>query len=245
MSRRNSAHSCAASVLFGLRRRTGLWSCSTAQAMTFVLPLPVTPSRTCWVSPDWTPLTDCAMASGWSPAGLKGASTRKREATGRLILRRTDVRKGSRFSQVLAGARVFYIFRPGFFLNLRRCNGAQGNQLRSRRVVRHGPRGIDRSQRHGRGAGARSVPRQELNSGAAGDGNHLPRLRSHRRPPADPVAAQAFGGELPCRVRELHLRVDRFPACAFPRALANLRQRPVCLLAVCRLPAPLLLAACP
>src|SRR5713226_2245562 len=62
--------------------------------MTFVLPLPVTPSRTCWVSPDWTPLTSCSMASGWSPAGLKGASTRKREVTGHLILRRTDVRKG-------------------------------------------------------------------------------------------------------------------------------------------------------
>src|SRR5713226_8718963 len=61
--------------------------------MTFVLPLPVTPSRTCWVSPDWTPLTSCSMASGWSPAGLKGASTRKREVTGHLIRRRTDVRK--------------------------------------------------------------------------------------------------------------------------------------------------------
>src|SRR5712691_5204934 len=61
--------------------------------MTFVLPLPVTPSRTCWVSPDCTPLTSCSIASGWSPAGLKGASTRKREVTGHLILRRTDVRR--------------------------------------------------------------------------------------------------------------------------------------------------------
>src|SRR5260370_802011 len=160
--------------------------------MTFVLPLPVTPRRTCWVSPDWTPLTSCSMASGWSPAGLKGASTRKREVTGHLILKRTDVRNGTGFSQVLAATRVFYLFRPAFFLDLRRCNGAQGNQLRSRRVVRHRPRGIDRGQRHGRGAGARSVPRQELNSGAAGDGSHLPRFRSHPRPLAGPVGTPAF-----------------------------------------------------
>src|SRR5258707_3414225 len=61
--------------------------------MTFVLPLPVTPSRTCWDRPSRTPATSCSMASGWSPAGLKGASTLKVEGTGTLILGRTDVRK--------------------------------------------------------------------------------------------------------------------------------------------------------
>src|SRR5260370_42115365 len=45
--------------------------------MTLVLPLPVTPARTCWDRPERTPSTSWAMACGWSPAGLKGASTRK------------------------------------------------------------------------------------------------------------------------------------------------------------------------
>src|SRR5260370_11756901 len=184
--------------------------------MTFVVPLPVTPSRTCWVSPDWTPLTSCAMASGWSPAGLKGASTRKGEVTRHLILRRTDVRKGSWFSRVLAAIRVFYLSRPAFFLDLRRCNGAQGNQLRSRRVVRHRPRGIDGRQRHGRSAGARSVPRQELNSGATGDGGHLPRVRSPRRPSADPGGAHALWCGLPHRALWLPRMVGEPPADAFP-----------------------------
>src|SRR6185295_15347282 len=60
--------------------------------MTLVLPLPVTPRRTCWERPERTPATSCSMASGWSPAGLKGASTLKVEGTGQLILSRTDVR---------------------------------------------------------------------------------------------------------------------------------------------------------
>ncbi|HEV1991453.1 MAG TPA: CsbD family protein, partial [Candidatus Dormibacteraeota bacterium] len=47
----------------------------------------------CWLSPERTPSTSCSIASGWSPAGLKGASTRKLEVTGHLILRRTDVRR--------------------------------------------------------------------------------------------------------------------------------------------------------
>src|SRR5881628_2356878 len=76
--RRNSAHSWAARVLLGLRTRTGRCSSSTTQDMTFVLPLPVTPARTCWVRPAWTPSTSWAIACGWSPAGRKGASTRKR-----------------------------------------------------------------------------------------------------------------------------------------------------------------------
>src|ERR1700682_4724025 len=101
-SRRNSAHSWAASVLLGLSTSTGRCSCSTAQAMTLVLPLPVTPSSTCWLSPERTPSTSCSIASGWSPAGLKGASTRKVEVTGHLILRRTDVRTRDRITPALS-----------------------------------------------------------------------------------------------------------------------------------------------
>src|SRR5438552_10211988 len=61
--------------------------------MTLVLPLPVTPARTCSVRPDRTPSTRAAIACGWSPAGLKGASTRNGVGIGwKLILRRTYVR---------------------------------------------------------------------------------------------------------------------------------------------------------
>src|SRR5215472_14804633 len=45
--------------------------------MTLVLPLPVTPMRTCSRRPDRTPSTSSAMACGWSPLGSKGASIRK------------------------------------------------------------------------------------------------------------------------------------------------------------------------
>ena len=43
-------------------------------AMTFatvnVFPDPVTPSRTCDLSPRLTPSANCLIASGWSPVGL-------------------------------------------------------------------------------------------------------------------------------------------------------------------------------
>src|SRR4029077_3025214 len=68
--------------------------------MTFVLPLPVTPRRTCWLRPDRTPSTSCSIACGWSPAGLKGASTRKREGTVLIILGRTDVREQKPYGRV-------------------------------------------------------------------------------------------------------------------------------------------------
>src|SRR5438093_10237636 len=62
--------------------------------MTFVLPLPVTPARTCCVRPACTPSTSWAIACGWSPAGRKGASTWNRLGiwAGASILRRTNVR---------------------------------------------------------------------------------------------------------------------------------------------------------
>src|SRR6266581_3702091 len=64
--------------------------------MTLVLPLPVTPARTCWVRPDSTPSTSWAIAWGWSPAGWKGASTRKRLGMARpSIVGRTNVREQS------------------------------------------------------------------------------------------------------------------------------------------------------
>src|SRR5262245_13667387 len=45
--------------------------------MTLVLPLPVTPMRTCSRRPERTPSTSSAMACGWSPLGSKGAGLRK------------------------------------------------------------------------------------------------------------------------------------------------------------------------
>src|SRR6266566_2682381 len=45
--------------------------------MTLVLPLPVTPSRTCSRRPVRTPSTSCSIACGWSPLGSNGASTRQ------------------------------------------------------------------------------------------------------------------------------------------------------------------------
>jgi hypothetical protein len=43
----------------------------------FVFPDPVTPSNVCASIPGSEPATNRSMASGWSPAGSNGASTRK------------------------------------------------------------------------------------------------------------------------------------------------------------------------
>jgi hypothetical protein len=59
----------AASVWLGCITRVGRCSCSTAQAIVAVFPVPVAPSRTTSFSPVRMRRWMSAMAVGWSPEG--------------------------------------------------------------------------------------------------------------------------------------------------------------------------------
>jgi hypothetical protein len=74
---------------------------------------------------------------------------------------------------------------------------------------------------------------------------HLPPVWDHRRPPADPVGAQAPRSEFARRVRELHPWGDRLPARSIPRAAADHRQRADRARAISHIRDPHLLAARP
>ena len=66
-----SSYNWAASVLLWLRMSVGLLTWAMTLAMVKVFPDPVTPKRTCALSPRNSPVVSCRMASGWSPVGLK------------------------------------------------------------------------------------------------------------------------------------------------------------------------------
>jgi len=125
---------------------------------------------------------------------------------------------------------------------MRRCHGAQRNQLRTRRIVRQRSRGIDRRQRHRGSTGPGSIYCQELDPGQARHGGHLPGVRDHRRPPANPPLPEAARSQSARRVRELHLWGDRLFPRSVPRTSADLCQRAVRVRAIARLCDPDLLA---
>ena len=65
----NSEYSCAASVLFGAMTSAGRSTAAMTEAIVYVFPDPVTPSRTCRARPWASPSESSRIAPGWSPAG--------------------------------------------------------------------------------------------------------------------------------------------------------------------------------
>src|SRR5204862_252033 len=72
---RNSLHSCAASVLLCAMTSVGRCTSSMTPAIVIVLPVPVAPSSVMKRSPARSPSDVCAIALGWSAAGVKIGSS--------------------------------------------------------------------------------------------------------------------------------------------------------------------------
>src|SRR5437763_2898385 len=72
-----SPYNCAASVLLWLMTSVGFPYWAMTLAIVIVLPEPVTPSSAWKRSFRSSPAISSAIALGWSPAGLKGASSWK------------------------------------------------------------------------------------------------------------------------------------------------------------------------